>query len=627
MNPSTHPRVVPFVLGFSVCVIAGTLSLLTSEPDSPENKVEEKTASTFAPAELPVMMACNFENGERRAYQVDSNVEVSGVSDAFGGLLDLEVIEVNEQGAMMRAAFTELELTQSMTRAADRSDAASIEAAPFFIQMDSRCGFTRIGFPEAWDTSARQLVVTVLRAQEIILPEDRSNRWETAQRDGGGVYKANYIALKQDDSKDAEIHIRRQKVMYTDVSESREFGFELSVLGARTTARFDQRQGVIESVRGEEKIRLALPGGQPQVLAHRFSMERRDVTTANIAFASLEDADFRDALDLVNETTREEPADPSLAGMECAVAMANFHSLFDERGKDAVLPAARFLARWLRANPELAGQLLDELRQGKFSQTTHAALFLAIEMAGTEQTRDVLLVAMEDAELSELNRARAASALADHGEPTEVAMNALLERAREDRSSMVSTVSRLGLGTMAGRAEGELGEELHALLGAELDAAESRSDAVAAIDAIGNAADDRFVPKLTEQLAASEPSVRAHAAEALGRMSPEVARDTLVGHLEAEQDPQVVSSTLDGLAALDRRSSQLTDEDIALATAMLATPNAHIRGRVITWLGQSAARAEVRAVLAAHFHEETDPSLKMLIGKFVSASEIRNGVN
>ena len=65
---------------------------------------------------------------------------------------------------------------------------------------------------------------------------------------------------------------------------------------------------------------------------------------------------------------------------------------------------------------------------------------------------------------------------------------------------MVSTVSRLGLGTMAGRADGELGEELRAVLGAELDGAQSREAAVAAIDAIGNSADDSFAPKLAERL-------------------------------------------------------------------------------------------------------------------------------
>lgn len=624
MNPSTHPRAVPFVLGFSVCILTGALSMMASEPEHTDQNAK---TPTFTPTELPLTMTCSFENQEQRAYQVDSSVDVAGTVDEFGGVLNLEVVELGVDGAMMRAAFTNLELSQSMTQPEDRVDAKSIASAPFFIQVNNRCGFEKIGFPETWSTDARQLVTTVLRSQEIILSGDSSATWEATQRDGGGVYKADYTAFKTTSGKDTEIHIRRQKKMYTQGSEASEMGFELSVLGSRTVARFDREHGAIQRVLGEEKIRLALPGGEPQVLTHRFSMVRRDGDFTTIALASLAQADFRDALDLVDDTRREEPIDPSLKGMERATARAMFQSLFDERGKDAVLPAARFLARWLRANPDAARALLEDLRQGKFAKQTHATLFLAFEMAGTEQTRDVLLEAIGDTELSELNRARAASALADHGEPSKQAADALLARAREDDSSMVSTVSRLGLGTMAGRADGELGKELRAVLGAELDGAQSRVAAVAAIDAIGNSADDSFAPKLAERLDAEEPSVRAHAAEALGRMSPEVARTALVEHLGAEQDPRVTSSVLEGLHAMDRRASQLSDEELALATAMLSNPNAHVRGRVISWLGQSAARADVRGVLAAHFHEETDPNLKMLIGKYVSASEIRGGVN
>src|SRR5690606_16392078 len=132
-----------------------------------------------------------------------------------------------------------------------------------------------------------------------------------------------------------------------------------------------------------------------------------------------------------------------------------FLAMFAERGDLAVQDAALFLADWLRAHPSESGRVLDDLASGALDDVARSAAILALELAGTDESRDVLAAALTDARLSELDRARAASALADHGVPTRRAAELLLTQAREPSSSrMVANVSLLGVGTMARRAAG-----------------------------------------------------------------------------------------------------------------------------------------------------------------------------
>lgn len=593
--------------------------LWSSSPSPTPSQAEPSTKSPHGLGQgRQAPLACTFLVGEQRAYELRSLAGLADTIDRFEGKLSLEVVESSKEGALLRAAFTNVTLTQAMTQDQDRTSASALEASPFFIRSDDRCQLLALGFSPAWSTQSRQLVSTVLKANEIVLPGDMSATWETRQRDGSGEYVARYQSLMTE----MGAQIVRHKQLSKAESGGVELGFELKIEAARTEAVFDRSIGAMRSVRGEERVLLTLPGMPKQTLTHSFSMTRRDDAFTEVASASLGAADFRDAFELEGVAKGDGP-DPSLLKMDANAARARFLAIFDERGSDGVLPAAQLLAKWLRLHPEEAPLMLADLRQGKLAKGTHAALFLAFELAGSDATRDVLATAIQDPELSDLNRARAASALADHGKPTTESAQLLLKRAREDDSSMVATVSRLGLGSMAKRAEGALGDELHTLLGAELKAATGRADVVVAIDAIGNSADERFAPALIERLESTEPSVRAHAAEALGRLSPEASREALVARLSTEQDPQVISSLLRGLCALDAKQPKLSAQELTLAAQLLSSPLVGVRGLLIQWLGYSAALPEARHVLAAHFPREQDPKLKQLIGRFVSAAELR----
>ncbi len=612
----TTPHIA--LLACSALILAGLTYSVLDLSNQPTPRPQMASAPQLDT--LPTL-ACSFSQGEQRAYTMQNHVTVAHTGDRFSGTLSVQVIEGSQEGTVLRAAFTDLTLTQEMSQPADRVDHAAIEARPFIMTIDDTCAITKLGFARHWETPARQLVATILRAQEIVLPATSAPSWSHTQRDGGGVYDAHYSATLARQG----VQITRIKQMYEEQADARHLGIALSVISSKANASFDPDTRAIASVHGEEHVQLSLPGAPPQVISQRFSTVRQDEAFLPIAALTTADVDFQDAFDLQSEGPQlhDEPVHAEMLAISHDQARTMFLAYFIERGDDGVLPAAKFLARWMRAEPTRAALLLADLRENRLPDHAHAALFLGFELAGDDASREALIEAIDTSDLSELNRARAASALSDHGTPTERGAEVLRAASKNTDSSMVATVSRLGLGTMANRAEGPLQEQLFGQLSSDLEQARSRKELVDALGAIGNAADDSFAGDLVAHLGDEEPSVRAHAAEALGRLSPELARHELVTQLRDEDDPHVIGSLLHGITQNDRNATQLSSADRALATQLLGLPHAGIRGQVIKWLGHFAQDQGARGVLIVHFHQERDVMLKQLIGQYISASELR----
>ncbi|MEM9190513.1 MAG: HEAT repeat domain-containing protein [Myxococcota bacterium] len=602
-----------WLLAAGACVAAG---VMFSESTLPESKNVTETDPTPLP-----QSACAFVEEERIAFDMRSTVAVAGApseADRLEGTLSLEVVEASDSASLLRGAFDEVTLTQRLSQNEDRVNPEALEGAPFFVRMERSCRIAELGFPRSFDSAARQLVQHTLRATEIVLPEDPRPRWEAEQEDGGGSYTARYTA----EPVNGELHIVRMKDAYHVNPVADRLGVRVQVLGAHANARVSG-DGLV-SVEGREQIAIRLASAAPQTIEHRFSMEREDRAFRAVAFLSPADARFGD------EPTSTDDHRPEIAPahetLDRSTAQARFVDLATGQHKDA-FAAARFLASWLLAHPEEGPALLAELRNGAIADEAHAALFFAFELAGDDSSRAVLAEALVDEELSSVNRARAAAALADHGEPTHEVATLLRERAEDDSSRIVANVSRLGLGTLASRTDGELRYDMQDMLVTELERATDDEELVTAIDAIGNSGDDHFAGHLSDLLDAPSTSARAHAAEALGRLSPDVARSELIERLATEEDPRVLTSVLMSLSRLDSRAGSrgtLADADLALAALRLSS-SAHpeVRAGVVEWLGRWADEGRARQTLALHFPNETELQIRRRIGAFVTAAELR----
>ncbi|WP_426732930.1 hypothetical protein [Myxococcus faecalis] len=576
----------------------------------------------------PEVLACRFERHARAAFSFGSSATLDaptapGAEDHFQGHLSWVVVEPARPGhpALLRAGLSSVVLAQALSQ--ERVSAVELEDSPFYVRVDTRCRFVGIGFAPHWSGDSRRLVRTLLESFEFVLPGDDSTRWRVEQRDGVGAYTAEY---RRDEARDGETRITRTKPRYSLDDTVRSLGLRLQVLGARAEADFDAaRGGWMWRVKGQETIRIHLPGEAPQGFTHRFHLSREDGV-----FVSVRDSVAPEAADFAVVSGADvgtAPVDAALVALDRGAARARFLAFFDEGAKGAVFPAARLLAGWLRAHPEQSALLLADLRRGEIDQVARAAFFLAFELAGTEQSRQALADALVSRDLSALDRSRAASALADHGAPSRAAADALLAQVRESDSPMVANVSLLGLGSMAGRTPpgAPLHEALRATLREELARAAGTHDELAVLDAIGNSRDDGFRDALEARLKSEAPALRGRAAEALGRLSHEVTRPLLVSQLEREESPGVSAVILRSLSHLAPGTElDLTGAELALAGRKLAgSASVEERAGVIEWVGRARGQREARRVLAAHFPREPNVRLQQRIGAFVTPGELR----
>ena len=475
----------------------------------PERAVEpdSETVPTVTP------LSCSFVEGERAAYRFDSRVvapqapsqnaaargddsrDDANVSDAdrFAGTLSW-VVERGNRGrdgaarrgerARLRASLHDVTLTQELSPADQRADTEELERGVFTFEVDERCRFSDLSFDSGYRSRSADLVRSFVQSLELVL-EPASLHWSAAQEDSIGTYLGRY-------EREGETLVRT-KDSYDDDPMARQMGVQLQVFGARLEARFDPRHpDWVRSLHGRETISIEMPGRGTQTLSQQLELERDDRAFAAVAVA---EGAMPDAAD----ETVSSPIDPEIAALSLEHAQQGFLALFAEQGRMASFAAARLVADWLRAHPEQTGAWLEALRAGELDETSHAALFLGFELAGTEESRVVLGEALLDEELSEMNRARAASALADHGEPN-AASAALLREQSHEGSELVANVSMLGLGSLTGRAEGPLREELEGFLHGELADAANGQDAIAAIDAMANSRDEAFADTLVSRL-------------------------------------------------------------------------------------------------------------------------------
>lgn len=330
------------------------------------------------------------------------------------------------------------------------------------------------------------------------------------------------------------------------------------------------------------------------------------------------DADFRDAFAAL-EVESDQPVNPQTAQMSYEEALQAFLGHFGGTG-DPSYAAARQLAAWLKTHPEAAHRLVAALRAGAIDEAARPALFLGLELSGTEASRDALSGVLGDTHFRALDRARAASALSDIGGPTRATAELLLARGQKDRDPMVANVSLLGLGSMARRSgDDEIKTYVHASLDRELAAAGDENKTRLVLDAMGNTGDPTFADELETQLGTESASTRQHAAEALGRLDPVEAEPRLLDRLREETDPAVTTAIVGAL-----RGPPTADTVALMSDKLAASTSVSERAAIIAWLG-GASRTEpgARSLLVAQFHRETNTRLMQQIGTFVPAAALQ----
>ncbi|MCB9523841.1 MAG: HEAT repeat domain-containing protein [Myxococcales bacterium] len=602
MRGGTTGRRAALILG-GVFTVSAVCTALLARPSAPARgpRVPPAARPVDAARAPAAAAACRWAVGDAAAFRLASVLTVEGQTDRFEATLSWEVVAAAADGARVRAALSQVVHTQDLTQPAER--AASPEGVPFYLDLDAACRITAAAYAPAWDARTRLLVQTQLDSHAFALPQGQA-AWREAGRDGLGAYTALFRVTGQTPL----TTVARQKAAHAPRGDGARLGIDLRIERAEAVATFDPAHPAWwHSTRGEETVAVTVEGQPPLTLHQRFSLARADERFAPVAPLAFARADGQDPYTLPVAVAA--PA-PTYATLE--EAWAAFSA---QRAAGDELAAAHALAGWLKAHPEAVGPLAQRLRAGA-DPATHPALFLALELSGTDAARDALTGLVDDAALSPLDQARAVSALADCGPPSQAVADRLLARAEGD--DLAAGVSLLAVGAMAGRAEDDaLRGALNDALAARLAAAPDEAAVHRALDALGNSGDPAFAEALGDALAADSATTRRHAAEALARLPGEAAAPRLLDGLRDEASPRVATALVKALGATGQRPDGALD----VMAARLAAGDAQERAAVIAWLGQGG-EAESQ-LLAAHFHREPSARLKQQIGRYVPASALR----
>ncbi|MRG95092.1 HEAT repeat domain-containing protein [Polyangium spumosum] len=583
-----------------------------AEPEAPAKETEAARAASVAPL-------CQFNLGETAAFTLESTArDVRGEEeDHFRATLSWEVVEqLSATRHRLRAALSDVSRSDTLTLPEERAEGPLTD--PFFVDIDASCRFVGFGFARDWDARRRQLVTSMLSTHEFVLPATlETGRWSASQSDGMGPFEARYENVSEGPG--SALRFKRRKAAYDGKTRAEALGLSVVVVASEATANFDpNRPQWLRSTSGFERIQVLVQGNVQADLLQRFRLVRDDARFVAIRATSPGDADFRDASAL--EVAHDQKVDAEMAKVTYEEALRSFLAHFRGTG-DPSYAAARELAAWLKAHPEGAKRLVAALRAGDINDAARPALFLGLELSGTEAARAALSDVLEDRRFRTVDRARAASALSDIGAPTRDTAELLLAKAQKDHDDMVANVSLLGLGSMARRSgdDDELKAYVHASLDRELSAAGDETKARLVLDAMGNSGDPAFADELEAQLDAESASTRQHAAEALGRLDPVEAGPRLLGRLREETDPAVRATIVGAM-----RGAPTADAITLMADKLAASTSIPERAAIITWLGAaSRTRPEARSHLVSQFHRETSARLMQLIGTFVPAAALR----
>jgi hypothetical protein len=586
-------------------------------------------ASRSAPAALFMptgaatpFAACRFRLGDRAAFRLASSVEMNAKdapqADTFTAVLSWEVVAESTPGSwLLRAGLSSVEVQQQLSQH-DQRLKQTLDA-PFMVRVDRDCRFTAQGFSREWEPTTRRFVSTTLRTYELALSHAHDPaHWEVEQTDGMGTYLASYEAKRLPTG---EVGLRKTKLRYREEERATGLGFQVQLVHALAEATLERDGHWFLRATVLEQVRLKAQGALLADLEQRASLVRDDsrfVAPQAIEVAAL---DWRDPF--VLPTTTQAPVAPEVAHLSLAAALHRFDELYASREKGDAYAAALFLAQWLRAHPEQTTALLERLRTGAIAEARRPAVFLALEQCGTPEARAALTTALRDKGMAQMDRARAASALSDVPSPTLEAAAALVDASRTSEPKLVASTSVRALGHLLERTEHsnpELAETLRATLEDELSQVRDTSRAVDLVDAVGNTGDERFIGALEVRLADAVPSMREHAARAFRGMAQADAAPALLARWRDESDPAVKVAIIETLLALGVR----TADALALAQVQLATePVPIVRGALIRFLGAAVDIPLAHTALTQQFHREKVPQLLQLIGRYLSAEELR----
>jgi hypothetical protein len=610
-------------LAVTVTVGAGALGLLLwgwsarSRPDRPA-------------VVTPDSLACRMGIGDQLALDLHSVSTMSGNAAAPGvdlaAVMHWRVVAARGTGWLVAAALDEVKL-QSPTGVQSED-----LAEPFLIDLGRDCRFKALAFGDRIAAGARGQIEALMGSLEVVLPALPVQKWTARQRDSAGEYVGHY------ELGGASMAIDRRRTGYFGSSAVAASplggGPQMKIVRSEAQVTLASRGRWLATLVSDDLLDLAL--GDRKVAQARLRIELHQIERA--APARLQDmadaalARFVWGAPAAPQPVRPTPRAPDavLAALDLSGALADFQRRLGH-GKAGLDDAVEALAGYLARRPLAITQLMEKLRASTVDAKLRSPLFLALELTGTAQAEHALAAAIGDGGFVEVDRMRAAVALADVAHPSQRAFDALVAGAGQTGDVDVASTSLLALGTLghnAATSQPALAARVHDELSVRLGRGGSNSTVAATLDAVGNAGDPTLFAAVAPYAAHASPQVRAHAAGAYRRSSgaaDPAGEAALLSWLQSEPEASVRRAIVATLVERAHTGGG-TLSSALLATVIERLPmeaDAQARSGLVVLLGGVANQIPAaKQALVAQFHRETEVRLQQQIGQFCSADDL-----
>jgi HEAT repeat protein len=636
MNLLRHPRTA---LAAVALAALGGLALTHRGPSdhprgaTPHDPVAASEASARAAraaSPTSVARACRFDGARPLAYDVSFTMEVSASERpqrlAVDGRLALRFVRDDGERATLAARFT--------PSAGAAGALASTAATPMVVEVDRRCRFTRIAVPEGTAPAAAQFARGLLRNLEVVLHDGPAAReWVVTQRDAAGSYEVAY-RFEGDDPADPGASATRRRLRFVAPPGQAPQG-SVEVVASQGRFALAADAPWLRSLDASERLRLHTPlGATAEVAVTTRLRALTGAAAADVALAPLAGLDgytFDEAPVTASPRpqSRPDPVDPALASMPAAEALTRYRALV-AGGQSGVGRGAHFLASYFRARPAAVGDFVALLRAQRLSSDEAAPVFLALQLADTDEARQALVAALRDPSMRTLDRERAAIALSQTGAAVRPELvDALTELATRPRGRepdpLADTAMRAlgGLGLRARGADPALASRVTGTLVRALERAGSDLPLrAAALDGIGNSGDPSALDAIAPYVDSASEITRAAAVTALRQMDDARAAALLARRFAVEPDAPVRTSIVQALAGDVTRPPPPHAVDLAIR-ALPQEADRAVRAALIVLLGEAAAtHPGARAALAAQYPREREATMLRLLGRYLSVEEM-----
>ncbi|MGK3960036.1 hypothetical protein WMF38_44175 [Sorangium sp. So ce118] len=633
----------------SGCALVGGVCVTQLRPPVAVDVVRGSAASSPRARQgtgAEAALRCDLEPGERMAFAIRTSSsyglsapqvagpggsgDASRNGHALEGALSLRVLDAAPAVGAGRPTVTlaaVLEHPAASVGGLPDPALASSFAEPVLVRMDDACRITALAAPPSMPVSARNQWRMLLKMVEFVVPAPGAARsWTLDQSDALGTFSATYRRASEPGGAQK---IVRKRNAYSALHQNIDQKMSANVLRTDATARWIPGAHWIHDAHIDEHIVLKMNGAVLADVRTTVEVEFRDVADAKGTFWSRDFDPMRyhfqpaDRLeqDVVRLPYAERPPIEGLGGRPFNDVLRDVGALLARQPQADFDGSLNLLVQYLRLDPAHAGVLIDRIRAGELPDSTRSVLFLGLQLAGGKEAHDALASASRDRRLGDMDRARAASALAEVPDPDGTVVDALLAlRDGSDRGPVVMSAA-LGLGTLASNArlDPESKQRIREHLEADLERAAGGEEIGTALAAIGNAGDASFRERVLGWTEDENPALAAEAYAALKKMDALPEPGALLDAFTGATDERLRSVLADALLG-QRLGESEAERCIALLEGQ---PPASVRAVLLQLLGTAAPHnAAAKEALIRQLQVESDRALLTLIGRHVRPDDL-----